>query len=214
MERFVPKGQIIIDDATEHVRCQFVAHLKVGEKVPGQLDCERLLGIKMGTYSKILRRLAKDHVVTKIGYGIGYVYGEPSEAQVANIVAAHREDGRKKLHILSKMGDKATLQKAVNSRALRHEIRLKCAMAISEEGLDRHLVQALRDHDLEHMRCCEVAMKLIGVDFDHSEEAQEIASKQLANAAAAVAAVNIAFRPAQGGGDAIKTEYVEVDNAD
>lgn len=213
-QHVVTTGPIIIDQATEQLRAQFAANLKVGEHVPPAIKAPEVFGVKSATYAKILRRLGSEGLLTNIGHGIGWVYGKPSQNEIDLMVVKHRQAAREKAHILKKVTDPKTLQKAVNSRALRHELRLKCAQAIAKEGLDKHLITALRNHDLVHMQCIEKAMKLVGVDFDHSEEASELLSKQTATAAAAIASVAIAFRPAQGPTDAIKAEFTEVEVED
>ena len=213
-QHVVTTGPIIIDQAAEQLRAQFAANLKVGEHVPPAVKAPEVFGVKSATYAKILRRFGAEGLITNVGHGIGWVYGKPSQDAIDLMVVKHRQAAREKAHILKKATDPKTLAKAVNSRALRHELRLKCAQAIAKEGLDKHLVQALRDHDLVHMQVIEKAMKLVGVDFDHSEEAAELLSKQTATAAMAIASVAIAFKPATGPKDAIKTEYQEIEVVD
>lgn len=198
-------GPAFIDDATAQLRVMFAAELKVGERIPSQANSFKVLGLKGGTYSKIVRRLAQEGLVTRIPHGVGYVFGQPEPGVVEALIAAHKQKHRDDNHV-AKARTPAVLAKALNSRKIRHEIQLQCIAAIQKEGIAKHLVQALRDHDLAHMQCVERALRLIGADFEHSEEAQEMLNKQMTPA---LAQINFSFSIADKP-KAIEAEVVEV----
>lgn len=179
-----------------------------GTKLPSQQAAPGIFGCGSTQYMKALKQLCESGVVTKVGQGIGYVAGVPTKERVKELKEEQRARGRK---LINNTRSKGCVVRSVNSRELRKQVRDQMLQAIVAEGLDRHVVQALRDHDLAHMQCVEKAMKLVGVDFDHSEEAAELLSKQTATAAAAIASVAIAFRPATGPNDQIRTELTEVE---
>ena len=93
-------------------------------------------------------------------------------------------------------------------------MKARIVEGLAKEDISKHVIQALRDGDTDRMKCCELALRMVGVHHDQSEEAAALLSKQAASAAAAIASVAIAFKPATGPNDQIRTEYQEVEVED
>lgn len=65
----------------------------------------------------------------------------------------------------------AVQAKAAEARKARNEMRRKLLAAVCEEGIDKHLIKALKEANVDLMTCCEKAVKMTGLDFQSSEEA-------------------------------------------
>lgn len=65
----------------------------------------------------------------------------------------------------------AVQAKAAEARKARNEMRRKLLAAVCEEGIDKHLIKALKEANVDLMTCCEKAVKITGLDFQSSEEA-------------------------------------------
>lgn len=64
----------------------------------------------------------------------------------------------------------AVQAKAAEARKARAEMRRKLLAAVCEEGIDKHLIKALKEANVDLMTCCEKAVKMTGLDFQSSEE--------------------------------------------
>lgn len=192
---------------------ELARHLKEGDAVPGPMEGGRVFDIPNSTYSRALNALISDGVVTKVDGGV-YAYGTPTAAQRKALVAEMKRKRKERSAFHQAKKNPSKKSEYLVTRAVRNEARAKIARAIIDDGIEKHVVRAIREGDLVLMQCCEKALKLIGCTFDQSEDAAELLSKQTATAAAAIASVAIAFKPAQGPADQIKTEYQEVEVAD
>lgn len=65
----------------------------------------------------------------------------------------------------------AVQAKAAEARRARAEMRRKLLAAVCEEGIDKHVVKALKEANIDLMTCCEKAIKMTGLDFGSSEDA-------------------------------------------
>ena len=65
----------------------------------------------------------------------------------------------------------AVQAKAAEARRARAEMRRKLLAAVCEEGIDKHVVKALKEANVDLMTCCEKAIKMTGLDFGSSEDA-------------------------------------------
>jgi len=65
----------------------------------------------------------------------------------------------------------AVQAKAAEARKARAEMRRKLLAAVCEEGIDKHVVKALKEANIDLMTCCEKAIKMTGLDFGSSEDA-------------------------------------------
>lgn len=73
---------------------------------------------------------------------------------------------------------RAVQAKATAAKHLRKEMRKKMLEAVISVGIDKHLAKALATHDMDALRCVELASKLTGLDFLASEDAvQKIDAK-------------------------------------
>lgn len=102
-----------------------------------------------------------------------------------------------------------------NSRELRQRLRDSLLQAVITEGIDRHLITAIREGDTARMHVIEKACELVGVKFSQSEEAVQLVEKHtaaaLAKAGAALAAVNVTFQSATDNTQRIEAEIVEAE---
>ena len=187
------------------------SEVPAGTLLPAQSAASKILGVGMSSYSKAMRELAKQGTVTKVGSGIGYVAGKPSAERVAELKSQKRERGRA---LIENTRARKCVEQGARTRQLRAEMKAKIVAGLAKEDISKHVIQALRDGDIDRMKCCELALRMVGVHHDQSEEAAALLSKQTATAAAAIASVAIAFRPAQGPTDAIKAEFTEVEVED
>ena len=64
----------------------------------------------------------------------------------------------------------AVQAKAAEARKARAEMRRKLLAAVCEEGIDKHVIRALKEANIDLMTCCEKAIKMTGLDFGSSEE--------------------------------------------
>lgn len=64
----------------------------------------------------------------------------------------------------------AVQAKAAEARKARAEMRRKLLAAVCEEGIDKHVVKALKEANIDLMTCCEKAIKMTGLDFASSDE--------------------------------------------
>lgn len=179
-----------------------------GTKVPPQPEAPKVFGCGSTQYMKALRQLRDAGVVTKVGMGLGYVTGKPSKEQVEAMQAERRARSRK---LINNTRSAQCVRQGVATRELRKQVRDSLLQAIIKEGIEHHVVSALRDRDVNHMVCCEKALRMVGCSFEQSPEAQEMIGKNAATALGALASVAIAFRPATGPSDTIKAEYQEVE---
>ena len=60
--------------------------------------------------------------------------------------------------------------KAQEARKARAEMRRKLLATVCEEGVDKYLVKALRDSDVNLMSCVEKAVNMVGLAYKDSEE--------------------------------------------
>jgi len=174
-----------------------------GIKLPSQQAAPKIFGVGSSQYMKALKQLRADGVITKVGQGIGYCTGVPTEARVKELKEEQKSRGRK---LIQNTRSADCTCRSVLTRDLRKQVRDKMLEALIKEGVDRHMVQALRDHDVNHMVCCEKALKLVGCSFEQSPEAQEMLNKQMAPA---LAQINFSFQVADKP-KAIEAEVVEV----
>ena len=190
---------------------EFAAKYKVGDHLPTQVEGAAMLRCSQSSYSKSLRSLAKKGVVTRVGYGGGYVWGSPDEKTLAKLAAEERERRRKNNGLAKDVaGSGDAAKKGCVTRSLRNDIRSQIATAIMKEGIAEHVVQALRDHDLVHLTCCEKALKLVGCTFDQSEEAAELMKKAGGPPVSNITAINFQFTQASGNpNQEIEAEVVE-----
>ena len=193
---------------------EFAAKYKVGDHLPTQTEGAAMLRCSQSSYSKSLRSLAKKGVVTRVGYGGGYVWGSPDEKTLARLVSEERERRRKNNGLAKDVaGSGDATKKGCVTRSLRNDIRSQIASAIMKEGIAEHVVQALRDHDLVHLTCCEKALKLVGCTFDQSEEAAELMKKAGGPPVSNITAINFQFTQASGNpNQGIEAEVVEEAN--
>lgn len=102
-----------------------------------------------------------------------------------------------------------------NSRELRQRLRDSLLKAVITEGIDRHLITAIREGDTARMHVIEKACELVGAKFSQSEEAVQLverhAAAAIAKAGAALAAVNVTFQPATDNTQRIEAEIVEAE---
>lgn len=174
-----------------------------GIKLPPQQAAPKIFGIGSAQYMKALKQLRVDGVITKVGQGIGYVTGTPSEERIKELKDIQRNRSRK---LINNTRSAQCTQRGVATRDLRKQVRDKMLEALIKEGVEHHMVQALRDHDVNHMVCCEKALKLVGCSFEQSPEAQEMLNKQVTPA---LAQINFSFQVADKP-KAIEAEIVEV----
>ena len=189
---------------------EFAAKYKVGDHLPTQTEGAAMLRCSLSSYSKSLRSLAKKGVVTRVGYGGGYVWGSPDEKTLARLAADERERRRKNNGLAKDVaGSGDATKKGCVTRSLRNDIRSQIASAIMKEGIAEHVVQALRDHDLVHLTCCEKALKMVGATFDQSDEALKQMKDAGVNPTQNLTAINFNFIPAdKGPNQAIEAEVV------
>lgn len=187
------------------------SEVPTGTLLPAQNVAPKILGVGMSSYSKAMRELAKQSIVTKVGSGIGYVAGKPSAERVAELKSQKRERGRA---LIENTRSRKCVEQGARTRQLRAEMKTKIVEGLAKEDISKHVIQALRDGDIDRMKCCELALRMVGVHHDQSEEAAALLSKQTATAAAAIASVAIAFKPATGPSDQIKAEFTEVEVED
>lgn len=189
---------------------EFAAKYKVGDHLPTQIEGAAMLRCSLSSYSKSLRSLAKKGVVTRVGYGGGYVWGSPDEETLARLAAEERERRRKNNGLAKDVtGSGEAAKKGCVTRSLRNDIRSQIASAIMKEGIAEHVVQALRDHDLVHLTCCEKALKMVGATFDQSDEALKQMKDAGVNPTQNLTAINFNFVPAdKGPNQAIEAEVV------
>ena len=195
--RGAPLAKVISALAAEFSSCP------VGTKLPSQVAAPKVFGCGSTQYMKALKQLYADGVITKVGMGIGYVAGKPSKERIEELKNIQRARGKK---LINNTRSAKCTQQGVISRDLRKQVRDSVLQAIVKEGIDTHVVQALREHDISHMVCCEKALKLVGCSFEQSPEAQEMLNKQMAPA---LAQINFSFQVADKP-KAIETEIVEV----
>lgn len=178
-----------------------------GIKLPPQQAAPKVFGIGSSQYMKALKQLRVDGVITKVGQGIGYCTGVPTEARVKELKEEQRSRSRK---LIQNTRSADCTRRSVLTRELRAAVRDNLLHAIVKEGIERHVVTALRERDVDHMMCCEKALKLVGCSFEQSPEAQELVNKQMAPA---LAQISFQFSVAQEP-KAIEAEVVEVPDAD
>lgn len=190
---------------------EFAAKYKVGDHLPIQTEGAAMLRCSQSSYSKSLRSLAKKGAVTRVGYGGGYVWGSPDGKTLARLAAEERERRRKNSGMAKDVaGSEEVVKKGCVTRALRNDIRAQIASAIMKEGIAEHVAQALRDHDLVHLTCCEKALKMVGATFDQSDEALKQMKDAGVNPTQNLTAINFNFVPAdKGPNQAIEAEVVE-----
>lgn len=174
-----------------------------GTKLPPQTAAPKVFGCGSTQYMKALKQLHADGVITKVGQGIGYVTGTPSEERIKELKDIQRARGKK---LINNTRSAKCTQQGVATRDLRKQVRDKMLEALINEGIEHHVVSALRDHDVNHMVCVEKALKLVGCSFEQSPEAQEMLNKA---AQPALAQINFAFSIAEKP-KAIEAEVVEV----
>lgn len=173
-----------------------------GTRVPRQVDSRPIFGIGGSYYWRSLKQLAEEGVLTKIG-GVGYVTGIPSKERMLALKEEHR---RRSQDAIEKTRTKECRERVNASRALRSEVRERLLHAIIKEGIEHHVVSALRDRDVNHMVCCEKALRMVGCSFEQSPEAQEMLNKAVQPA---IAQINFAFSIAEKP-KAIEAEVVEI----
>ena len=193
-------------EVESQIEKEFATKYKVGDHLPTQIEGAAMLRCSQSSYSRSLRSLAKKGVVTRVGYGGGYVWGSPDEKTLAKLAAEERE----RRHKSSGMGKgSAAAKNAYVTRSLRNDIRSQIAAAIMKEGIAEHVVQALRDHDLVHLTCCEKALKMVGATFDQSDEALKQMKDAGVNPTQNLTAINFNFVPAdKGPNQAIEAEVL------
>lgn len=189
---------------------EFAAKYKVGDHLPTQTEGAVMLRCSQSSYSKSLRSLAKKGAVTRVRYGGGYVWGSPDEKTLARLAAEERERRRKNNGQAKDVeGSEEATRKGCVTRSLRNDIRAQIASAIMKEGIAEHVAQALRDHDLVHLTCCEKALKMVGATFDQSDEALKQMKAAGVNPTQNLTAINFNFVPAdKGPNQAIEAEIV------
>lgn len=194
--------------ATDTLGAYIAAEVPVGTLLPAQNAAAKVLGIGQNTYSKSMRELAKRGIVTKVGFGIGFAAGKPTEERISELKAQQKARGR---NLIERTRSRKSIEQGARSRQLRAEIKAKIVERLAKEDISKHVIQALQAGDLERLKCCELALRMVGAHHDQSEEAAALLSKQTATAAAAIASVAIAFKPAEGPADQIKTELQEIE---
>ena len=103
---------------------------------------------------------------------------EPTESVDASVEQPKKKAGRPKgsggianLKPFDHARSMAMQAKAQEARKARAEMRRKLLAAVCEEGIDKHVVKALKEANLDLMTCCEKAIKMTGLDFGSSDEA-------------------------------------------
>lgn len=55
------------------------------------------------------------------------------------------------------------------AKALRKQVRQQLLQAVIDEGITKHIAEALKSRDLVHIQVVEKAMKLVGLDYASTE---------------------------------------------
>ena len=188
---------------------EFARHLKEGDAVPGPTEGGRIFDIPNTTYSRALNALISDGVVTKVDNGT-YAYGTPSAAQRKALVAEMRQKRKERSAFHQAKKNPSKKSEYLVTRAVRNEARAKIAKAILDDGIEKHVVRAIREGDLVLMQCCEKALRMVGCTFDQSDEAAELMKKAGGPPSSNITAINFNFMPASGDvRQAIEAEVVE-----
>lgn len=99
---------------------------------------------------------------------------EPSENRTKRKAGRPKGSGRGNIANLKPFDHERSLAvqaKAAEARKARNEMRRKLLAAVCEEGIDKHVIKALKEANVDLMTCCEKAVKMTGLDFQSSEEA-------------------------------------------
>lgn len=191
---------------------EFARRLHEGDAVPGPMEGGRIFDVPNTTYSRALNALISDGIVTKVDGGV-YAYGTPSAAQRKALVAEMKRKRKERSAFHQAKKNPSKKSEYLVTRAVRNEARAKIARAIIDDGIEKHVVRAIREGDLVLMQCCEKALKLIGCTFDQSEDAAELMKKAGVTAKNEVTAISFNFVPANGDANqAIEAEIVEDGN--
>lgn len=196
------------------------SRLHPGDVLPSIKDICKEFGVASPTASHFRRTWWHQGLVDKIApygcsvYVVTPVSNERRQALVEEWKAAKREVASKS-NALSKGRSEQVRQVAATSKELRRRLRDSLLQVVVNEGLDQHLARAIRDGDRNRMDVIERAVKLVGGSWEQSEEAVALVEKHAAAATAtALASIAIAFKPATGPSDTIKTMYTEVEVVD
>ena len=188
---------------------EFARRLQEGDAIPGPTEGGRIFDVPNTTYSRALNALISDGVVTKVDGGV-YAYGTPSAAQRKALVAEmkRKRKERSAFHQAKKNPEKKS--EYLVTRAVRNEARARIAKAILDDGIEKHIVRAIREGDLVRMQCCEKALRMVGCTFDQSEDAAELMKKAGGPPSSNITAINFNFVPTSGNpNQAIEVDVVE-----
>ena len=182
---------------------------KVGDRLPTHTEAMDLFNCARNPLLRTMAILAKKGVITSLRCG-GYVWGKPDEKTIARCNSEEFKRRRESAkHMRDAVSSSEGMKKACVTRAMRHDIRVQIVAAIMKEGIADHVAQALRDHDLVHLTCCEKALKLVGATFDQSDEALKQMKDAGVNPTNNLTAINFNFVPAdKGPSQAIEAEIV------
>lgn len=200
-----------LEEVVRALEAEFERELKVGDKLPPQQKAGEVFGISQAGYSKAVRILAGQKKCIRIEGGGVYVWGIPDKGTMQRL---RDEEHRRRTSLTTvhkgHANHEEVARKGMMTRSLRNEVRAQVANAILKEGIAKHVVQALREHDISHMICCEKALKMVGATFDQSEEASEMLKKAGITSKNEVTAISFNFIPANGDpGQAIEAVVVE-----
>ena len=195
-----------------------ISRLKPGDALPSIQEICKEFGVAKPTASHFRRTWWHAGLVVKVlPYGNVYAVAPVSDKRKEELIQEWKEAKRAvaaRSNALSRGRTEQTRQVAANSKELRRRLRDSLLQVVVKEGLDQHLVRAIRDGDRNRMEVIERAVKLVGGSWEQSEEAVSLVEKHAAAALGTLASVAIAFRPAQGPSDTIKAEFTEVEVED